>query len=111
MEAQVEQVQADLLLCKGWQRVQAVQREGVWMVEGSFTTDTEQQQQEQQQHVVVVVASSELLAPATLWRWHSAAAHPAALTVAVVDGDGAISYFAVGPCTKEPAATMPDAYN
>jgi hypothetical protein len=108
-----KQVEVDLRLVKGWQETATVCEAGLYFVRGTFDGKT--------RYAVVPHAASATLSPAEMQRWRDAidAKRPAemqhaaekrdTLMVAVVERDGATSYFALD-ALKDTPVTLPQAY-
>jgi hypothetical protein len=96
-----KQVEVDLRLVKGWQETATVCEEGLYFVRGTFDGKT--------RYAVVPHAASATLSPAQMQRWREAAAKRGAVMVAVVERDGATSYFALDALQETPVA-LPQAY-
>ncbi len=83
-EALCKQVELDLRLVKGWQETATVCERGLYFVRGAFDG--------KKRYAVVPHAASATLSPAQMQQWHDATQHEPVM-VAVVERDGATSYF------------------
>jgi hypothetical protein len=97
-----KQVEVDLRLVKGWQETATVCEEGLYFVRGTFDGG-------KTRYAVVPHAASATLSPAQMQRWREATAKRDTVMVAVVERDGATSYFALDALQDAPVA-LPQAY-
>ena len=81
-----KQVEVDLQLVKGWEHTESKSRNGVYFVNGMFTRE------DGKEHVVVPFPAGGSIAPSMMDEWMQTLGTDS-ITIAVVELDGAISYF------------------
>ncbi len=101
LKALCKQVEVDLRLVKGWQETSTVWEGGLFFVRGSFDRA--------KRHVVVAHAASSTLSPEQMQRWFDVT-RAEVLTVAIVERDGATSYFELSALQLVPP-TLPPVYH
>ena len=101
-----QHVVVDLLLVKAWHRAEAECLNNQWIVRGVFTELGEER-------VLVPYPSSVTVTPDRMAQWLEKAGDRRSVTVAIVERDGAVSYFALDPVADllTPAEAFPETYN
>ena len=104
-----DQVVADLLLVKNWNRAEArLLEDTLWTVQGRFEA-----KEKDDEHVVVPYSASADVTPQDMARWQQMTGRQR-LVVAVVERDSAVSYFRMGDYdgSSDPdTSTFPVIYN
>lgn len=98
------QVQVDLECVKGWRETETAWLGGVFVVRGRFAA-------REAERVVVPHSALASLSPERMQLWLDAVGGGGAVTVAVVERDGALSYFELAPLSDLPSLNvLPEAY-